>query len=83
MCEVILARQSDSESNFTDSVNKVKFEKWLLSERARFVKELQSALVSISGADKKEYQIQDLCKAFEITGKIRPVALTVSATLFE
>lgn len=32
------------------------------------MKELHSALVSIAGSDKKEYQIQDLCKAFEITG---------------
>ena len=32
--------------------------------------ELHTALASIAGGDKKEYQIQDLCKAFEITGKI-------------
>ena len=41
-----------------------------LSERALFVTELHTALASIAGGDKKEYQIQDLCKAFEITGKI-------------
>lgn len=36
-------------------------------ERALFVTELHTALASIAGGDKKEYQIQDLCKAFEIT----------------
>ena len=35
------------------------------------MKELHNALVSIAGPDKKEYQIQDLCKAFEITGKTK------------
>eukprot|EP00116_Pleurobrachia_bachei_P010951 sb/3471213/ len=36
-------------------------------ERGQYVKDLHTSLVSICGSDKKEYNIQDLCKAFEIT----------------
>lgn len=36
------------------------------SERASYVSDIHGALVSIVGGEKKEYNIQELCKAFEV-----------------
>lgn len=56
---------ADAEGNITDFLKLIYAQ--FYSERKGYVDDLHSALVSVCGGDKKEFNIQDLCKAFEVT----------------